>query len=123
MLVSYVLDKSLFPRSLELVLSELGIKFPMCLSIDLRVCRSPISLPLISIIESAFRQFQNYRSRRRTRLLEALIRVRGSSRADDMGRCGFTNTKVQKVCNGGRVEYITSVDECLGARVRELLEA
>lgn len=58
MLVSYVLDKSLLPRTLKLVLCELSIEFSMCLATDLRVCRSPISLPLISIIESAFRQFQ-----------------------------------------------------------------
>lgn len=123
MLVSYVLDKSLFPRSLGLVLSELGIEFPVCLSIDLRVYRSPISFPLISIIESAFRQSQNSCNRRRKRLLEALIRVRGSGRADDVGRGGFTNAKIHKLCNGGRVEYITSVNECLGARLGELLEA
>lgn len=53
-LISYALDKSLLPRTLRFVLGELGIEFPMCLATDLRVCRSPISLPLIGIIESAF---------------------------------------------------------------------
>ena len=87
MFVSYVLDKGLLPRTLELVLSKLGIKSPMCLSIELRVCRSSISLSLICIIESALRQSRTRSSRRREYLLEASIRVRGSSRADDVGRC------------------------------------
>jgi hypothetical protein len=95
----------------------------MCLSIDLKVCRSSISLPLIGIIESTFCQFQNSCSRSRKCLLETSIRVRGSSRADDVGRCRFTHTKIQKVCNSGRVEYITSVDECLTSMVTELLKA
>ena len=58
-LVPYTLDKGLLPGSLGLVLRELGKEFPMCLAVDLRVYRSPISLSLISVIESAFRQFQN----------------------------------------------------------------
>lgn len=72
-LVSYILDKGLFPRSLDLVFSKLGIKFPMRFSIDLKVCRSPISFPLISIIESAFRQSQNYCSRRWKPYLNPLL--------------------------------------------------
>jgi hypothetical protein len=91
-LVSYVLDKSLLPRTLRLVLGELGIEFSMCLATDLRVCRSPISVPLIGIIESAFCQFQNCRSVRRKRILKAFIRVYGSSRVDDIGRRRFTHT-------------------------------
>lgn len=62
MLVSYVLDESLLPRTLRLVLGELGIEFSMCLATDLRVRGSPVTLPLIGIIESAFRQFQDCQS-------------------------------------------------------------
>jgi hypothetical protein len=58
-LVSYVFDKSLLPRTLRLVLGELSIEFSMCLATDLRICRRTISFSLIGIIESAFRQFQN----------------------------------------------------------------
>lgn len=94
MLVSYALDKGLLPRTLELVLSKLGIKSPMCLSIEFRICRSSISLSLICIIKSALCQFRTQSSLRREHLLEASIRVRGSSRADDVGRCGFTHTKI-----------------------------
>jgi hypothetical protein len=57
-LVSYILDKSLLPTTLRLVLGELDMEFSMCLATDLRVCRSPIGVPLIGIIESAFCQFQ-----------------------------------------------------------------
>ena len=123
MLVSYIFDKSLLPRALRLVLCELGIEFSMCLATDLRVRWSPISLPLIGIIESAFRQFQDCRSERRKRILIAFIGVCGSSRSNDMGRCRFAHTTIQKTCNCGLVEYIASVDECLGAMVGESLEA
>lgn len=122
-LISDILDKSLLPRTLRLVLSELDIQFCMCVSIELRVSRSPISLPLIGIIEPAFRQFQNCCSRSRKCLLEASVRVGGSSRADDVGRCGFAHTKIQKGCHSGRVKYITSVDECLTPMISEFLEA
>ena len=70
-----------------------------------------------------FVNFKTAKAEEGKRILEAFIRVCGSSRADDVSRCRFTHAAIQKTCNGGLVEDIASVDECLGLMVRESLEA